>query len=61
MRDDPTFVDLIEFADDIQANLRELVLEEVEEEREKVFDGRLLPKQRCEATYLGGKSRSDML
>ena len=57
----PTFVDLIEFADYIQTDLWELVLEEVEEKWEKVFDGRLLPKQRCEATYLGGKSRSDVL
>jgi len=61
MRDDPTLVDLIEFADDIQTDLWELVLEEVKEKRQKVFDGRLFPKQRCEATYLRGKSRSDVL
>lgn len=57
----PTFVDLIEFADDIQAYFRELVLEKVEEKRKKVFDGELFPKQWREATDLGGKSRSDML
>jgi len=56
-----TFVDLIQFADDVQTNLWELVLEEMEEKRQKVFDGRLLPEQRCEATDLGGKSRPDML
>jgi len=57
----PTFVDLIQLADDVQTDLRELVFEEVEEEWEKVFNGRLLPEQRCEATDLGGKSRPDML
>jgi len=61
MRADPTFVDLIEFADDIQTDLRELVLEEVEEKWEKVFNGWLLPKQWCEAADLGGKSCSDVL
>ena len=61
MRGDPTFVDLIKFADDIQTDLRELVLEEVEEKWKKVFDGRLLSKQWREATDLGGKSCSDML
>jgi hypothetical protein len=52
---------LIEFADDVQTDLWELVLEEVEEKREEVFDGELLSEQRCEATDLGGKSRPDVL
>ena len=56
-----TFVDLIEFADDVQANLWELVLEEVEEKRKKVFNCELLPKQWCEPADLGGESRPDML
>lgn len=56
-----TFINLIKFADDVQTDFRELVLEEVEEKREKVFNGGLFPKQRCEATDLGGKSRPDML
>ena len=38
-----TLVDLIELADDVQANLRELILEEVEEKRQEVLDGGLLP------------------
>ena len=56
-----TFVDLVEFANDVQSDLRELVLEEVEKKREKVFDCGLFPKQRCEAAYLGGESRPNML
>ena len=57
----PTFIDLIEFADNIQTNLRELVFEEVEEKRQEVFDGGLLPQERCEATDLCGESRPDVL
>ena len=56
-----TFIDLIEFADNIQTNLRELILEEVEEKRQKVFDGGLLPQERCEATDLCGEGRPDVL
>lgn len=56
-----TFVDLIQFADDVQTNLWELVFEEVEEKRQKVLDGKLFPEQRCEAADLSGKSRPDML
>ena len=44
MRTKPTCVDLIKFADDVQTNLWELVLEEVKEKRQKVFDGELLPQ-----------------
>jgi hypothetical protein len=58
---EPTIIDLVEFADDVQTYFRELVLEEVEEKRKKVFDGVLFSEQRCKATDLGGKSRSDML
>jgi hypothetical protein len=56
-----TFVDLIEFADDIQAYFRELVFKKVEEKRKKVFDSELFTKQWREATDLGGKSRPDVL
>ena len=57
----PTFVDLIEFADDVQTDLWELILEEVKEKWEEVFDGELLPEQWREATDLGGKGRPDVL
>lgn len=56
-----TCVNLIELADNVQSDLRKLVLEEMEEKRKKVFDGGLLPEQRCKATYLGGKGRPDVL
>lgn len=57
----PTFIDLIEFANDVQTYFREFVLEKVEEKRKKVFDGVLFPKQRSKTADLGGKSSSDML
>jgi hypothetical protein len=40
----PAFIDLIEFADDVQTYFRELVLEKVEEKWKKVFDGVLFPQ-----------------
>lgn len=57
----PTFIDLVELADDVQTYFRELVLEEVEEKWQKVLDGVLLSEQRREATDLGGESCPDVL
>jgi hypothetical protein len=45
---------LIEFAYNIQTHFWELILEEVEEKRKKVFDGELFSEKWREATDLGG-------
>lgn len=57
----PTFVHLIEFADNVQTYFRELILQKVEEKREQVFNSGLFPEQRSKATDLGGKGRPDVL
>ena len=54
-------VDRLKLADDIQPDLWEFILEQVQEEREKMFDGCLLPKERCKTRDLVRHRRTDVL
>jgi hypothetical protein len=52
---------LFEFTDDVQPNIREFVLQQVQEELEKVIDGGSVTKERRKPCYLICKSSPDML
>ena len=54
-------VDSFQFADDVQSNLREFVLQEVKEERQQVLDSGVLAKEWRKAGDLVGHSRAYML
>lgn len=56
-----TFVDLLELADDVQPDIREFVLQQVQEERKKVVDGGCVTKERCKPRDLVCKGGSHML
>ena len=54
-------VDSLELADDVQPDFGEFVLEQVEEQGQKVLDGGVLAKQRSEASDLVSDGSTDVL
>jgi len=60
-RGEHTLIHLFEFTDDVQPNIGEFVLQQVQEELEKVIDGGSVTKERCKPSYLICKSGPDML
>ncbi len=56
-----TIVDHLELADEIQPYLAEVILEQLEEQREEVFRSRIPAKQRGKAGDLRSQSGTDML
>lgn len=56
-----TGIDLIKFADDVQPDFRELVLQQVKEERQKMLDGGVFSEQRGKAADLVGQGSTDVL
>lgn len=56
-----TGIDLIKFADDVQPDFRELVLQQVKEERQKMLDGGVFSEQRGKAADLVGQGSADVL
>ena len=60
-RAEHTLIHLFEFTDDVQPDIGEFVLQQVQEELEKVIDGGSVTKERCKPGYLVCKSSPDML
>ena len=56
-----TLVDSVKLGDDVEADFGELVLEELEEEREEDVDGVVLAEDRGEAANLLGEGGANML
>jgi hypothetical protein len=56
-----TRVNKLELADDVEADVGKVVLEQLKKEREEVFDRRLLAQERREARDLGAEGGADVL
>jgi hypothetical protein len=52
---------LLEFTDDVQPNIREFILQKVQEELKKMIDGGTMAKERCKPSNLVCKGGPDML
>jgi hypothetical protein len=56
-----TFVNLLEFTDDVQPDIGEFILQQVQEELKKMIDGGTMTKERCKPSNLVCKGSPDML
>lgn len=56
-----TVIDLLELRDDVEAHVRELIFEQLEEERKEVLDGRVLAEERGQAGDLITERGANML
>jgi broad specificity phosphatase PhoE len=56
-----TTVDHLKLADQVQPDLAEIVLEQLQEQRQQVLDRRVLAEKRGEARDLGGEGGADVL
>ena len=56
-----TGVNEFELADDVEPHLRELVLEQMKEQRKEMLDGGIFAEERCQAADLVGKCSPNVL